>query len=778
MPYEYSPVIPGVCPRVETTVSPVNGVISRRLHRSALRSQATVAAIVMICALSSAFVPRLVSGASAGVPAVEDTRLDPMIRTMLAAQAAGMAKEAVPDPNAVVPTLVRGDVSRESLEALGISVGVEAGPITTADVPLQRFPELMALAGIAEVEAARPLQPLLNISAPEIDAVEYWGESTSPYTPPYSGVTGSGVIVGVIDTGLDLDHQDFLDASGNTRVKYLWDQTGSSNPPSGFTYGREWTASQINSNLATEVDSDGHGTHIAGIAAGNGRATGQGYPAFRYVGIAPNADLVIVKSTFQFESRVIDGVSYVFQKAAQLNKSAVVLIAFGTHRGAHDGSYSLDEAISALTGPRKLVVAAAGNDALEPVHASRIVSSAGQTASILFSIPPYAPSGSVLEYVELEGWHDPTASFDVKLTSPTGINTGWILPGASANLPSSTSGGIYLENAVTSSSSGAKKTRVYLSDTGYGYAPQAGVWKIEVRRRSGTQSGRFDSWIVGEVLPGADLPVAYTLGIDATMLVRSPATGDNVIAVGAYTTKTTWTNGAGGTSFYPGAPALGQIADFSSVGPRRDGVQRPDVTAPGYGVMAALSTEVNGGTSTTWQAEDRVHRIQKGTSMAAAHVAGGLALFLQETPTMTPAMARARLTSTAISDVWTGSVPNSRWGAGKLRLRGQEATSVSAASSTSGATHWLSPNPSSANVTFHFNLSADDVLRAGDSVPLRIFDAAGREVHVLSARNVAGVQDLVWDGRADEGQLVAPGVYFGRLGSGEAPIVWKILRAR
>ena len=685
---------PAVYPRIETTTSPVSSAITRRSHRLAHRRHPNLAAVTMICALSSAIVPQLASGGSATVAALEDTRLDPMIRNMLAAQAAGMAREAVPDPNAAVPTLIRGDVARESLESLGISVGVEAGPITTADVPLRLFPELMALSGIVEVEAARPLQPLLDVSAPEIKAVQYWGEANPPYAPPYSGTTGVGVIVGIVDTGLDLDHQDFQDASGNTRVKYVWDQTGGSNPPSGFTYGTEWTSSQINSNAATEQDTDGHGTHIAGIAAGNGRATGNGYPAFRYVGIAPNADIVIVKSAFLLESKVIDGVSYVFQKAAQLNKSAVVLLAFGTHRGAHDGSYSLDEAISALTRARRLVVAAAGNDALEPIHASRIVSPAGQTGTVLFVVPPYAPSGSVLEWVEVEGWHDPTASFDAKLTSPTGVNTGWIVPGTSANLPGTTAGGIYLENAVSSSSSGAKKMRIYLSDTGYGYAPQAGAWKLEVRRRSGTQSGRFDSWIVGSVLPGADVPVAFTLGVDFTMLVRSPATADSVIAVGAYTTKTTWTNGTGGVSFYPGAPPLGEIADFSSVGPRRDGVQRPDVTAPGYGVMAALSTDINGGTSTTWQAEDRVHRIYKGTSMAAAHVAGGLALFLQGTPTMTPSMARARLATMAASDVWTGSVPNATWGEGKLRLIGQQATSVVAGSSTPGAAHWLSPNPS------------------------------------------------------------------------------------
>lgn len=713
------------------------------------------------------------------IPVAEDARLDPAIRSLLSpglSKALGSALAG--SREASVPTLIRGDVSRSDLEALGIATGTYAGPIVTADVPLDAFAALMALPGVVEVEAARPLEPLLDVSSPEIAADACWGDTLAPYSPPYAGTTGAGVIVGIVDTGIDLDHQDFRDTSGNTRIKYLWDQTLGSSPPAGFSYGTEWTAAQINAGSSTQTDTDGHGTHIAGIAAGNGRATGNGYPAYRYVGTAPQADIIVVRSAFLMESKVIDGVNYVFQKAALLGKDAVVLLAFGTHHGAHDGSYSLDEAISALTGPGRLVVAAAGNDAKEAVHAALNLS-AGATGTVTFSIPSYNPSQSVLEFVDAEGWHDPTASFDVKLTSPTGYSTGWVTPGTYVNLPASNNGGIYVENAVNSSPSGAKKMRLYLSDTGYGYSPTPGTWTFEVKRLGGTQTGRWDGWLTGWAFPGTNDVAKFTSSVELARVIRSPATGNSVISVGAYTTKTMWTNGTGGTSFYPGAPPLGQIADFSSIGPRRDGLSSPDITAPGFGVMAALSTDIPGGTSTTWQAEDGVHRIRKGTSMAAAHVAGGLALFLQEEPDLTPSEARAKLVDLARSDSWTGIVPNTTWGSGKASVAGgNDTTPVLSLGAPATPSNWVSPNPSRGEATFHFSLSDEEVAQAGAEVVLRIYDVEGREVSRIRGPAGPGPQVLTWRGTTREGRPVPPGTYFGRLGSAESPRVWQITMIR
>src|SRR5262245_45194005 len=180
------------------------------------------------------------------------------------------------------------------------------------------------------------LEPLLNITAHETGADFCWGDTTSPYDPPYSGpATGAGVVIGIVDTGIDYSNLDFKNSSGQTRIKAIWDQTGFGGPPGGFSYGSECTESQINSGTCAERDTAGHGTHIAGIAAGNGRATGNGFPAYRYVGMAPEADLIVVKGTTLeyttsfFDWKVMHGVEYIFQKAQQMGKDAVVLLAMG-----------------------------------------------------------------------------------------------------------------------------------------------------------------------------------------------------------------------------------------------------------------------------------------------------------------------------------------------------------------------------------------------------------------------------------------------------------------
>ena len=145
--------------------------------------------------------------------------------------------------------------------------------------------------------------------------------------------SGRGVVVGIVDTGIDLAHADFRAASGQTRIKYLWNQPWSGTPPAGFNYGAEYSEAQINAGGANHHDDDGHGTHVAGIAAGNGRATGNGYAAYRYVGMAPEADLIVVKMR-NSDSDLINGVNYVFTRAAAMGKPAVALVAGATTTAA------------------------------------------------------------------------------------------------------------------------------------------------------------------------------------------------------------------------------------------------------------------------------------------------------------------------------------------------------------------------------------------------------------------------------------------------------------
>jgi minor extracellular serine protease Vpr len=713
--------------------------------------------------------------------AAQDSRLDFSLARWLDRRAAGSsaaelgAEAARTQPEAVtdlqqISVFISGTVDPGALAALGVQVQTQAGDVLTAEMPLESLPAVLALPGVQRIDAAKRLEPQLNVSATETDAVDLWGS-----TPPvYSGLSGRGVVVGIIDTGLDLTHADFRTSANKTRVKYLWDQTASGTPPTGFVYGAEYTEAQINAGGVTQTDDNGHGTHIAGIAAGNGRATGNGYAAYRYVGIAPEADLIIVKMR-NGDADVVNAVNYIFTRAAGMGRSAVALIAWGHHYGGHDGSYSMDQALSALTGPGKLIVAAAGNYAGKPIHSRVNLAGDGETTTTTFSIPTYTPLNGISEVVQIEGWHDATAAFDVKLTSPNGFTTNWITPNATSGTVRSSDGSLRVSNAQVTSVKGGKQVVISAFDSGDSIAPRPGTWKIDVRRRAGATTGVFDAWINGEVLgPGAATPVAFTSNIDLGCLVSTPASADSVIAVGAYTTKTQWTNSYGKPSFYTSYPPMWSIASFSSPGPRRDGLQRPDLCAPGQGVVSALSAPVAPYIGNIFTVEDGVHWITYGTSMAAAHVAGGLALLLQSNPNLTPATARALLVSQARADTYTGAVPNTVWGRGKFDLIAA-ALAVGDGLAARFALAPAYPNPAHGTVSFAFALAAGDLAAGSTRVQLRIIDIRGREVASVAGSPTEGPQHLAWNGLTADGRRAPAGVYFAHLEVGTAEAVRKFV---
>lgn len=764
----------------------------RRTRSASLRTHATTPGFLLglFAVASIAFTFASVERATAQghvrtlAEAVEDPRVDAGLAGMLRAVQAGLAPaQAVLDPSTGVgaeaalppgvPVLITGSVDRGALEAVGISVETQAGDVTSARLALETVPALLNVAGLTGVRASVQLEPMLNLSADDVDVQAVWGS----VPPVYTGLSGRNVVVGIVDSGLDVTHPDFKTSLNRTRVKYVWNQTyASGTRPPGYTYGSEYTAAQIDAGTAVVNDADGHGTHIAGIAAGNGRATGNGFLPYRYVGIAPEADLIVVQST-RFESDVLNGVNYIFQRAAALGRPAVVLVAISGRRGARDGSYDLDMGISALTGAGKLVVAAAGNYGGSGHHA-RVNLANGASTSFNLSIPQYTEITWDPEQVELEFWHETNATYKVKLTSPRGYTTNWVNPNSASAMIVTNDGALQIKNDQTLSAKGSKLIHFGLYDDQVGHYPYPGTWRIDVQRMSGTAAVPLHGWVAYKRLPG-NAEAVFTSAVDPTMLIGPPASADSVISAGAYTLKTSWTNVSGSTSSYTSAPPVQQIAQWSSAGPRRDGVQRPDITAPGYGVMAALSEQARQFTSNVWIAEDNVHRIRYGTSVSAAHVAGALALMLQQTPTLKPSAARLALIQKRRTDSFTGSVPNATWGYGKLDLTPGGAVGVGDDPAVTGIRLGpVYPNPTPNVAHFDFTLSTDALVRSGGRVSLRILDVRGREVAVVPGAVLEGPQRLTWDGRTTSGGSAAAGMYLGQLEVGSERVVRKFVLAR
>ena len=196
---------------------------------------------------------------------------------------------------------------------------------------------------------------------------------------------GKGVLIGIVDSGIDYENPDFRNADGTTRIFALWDQTiQNGKPPEGYHIGREFTSEQINEALRMEVreeryrivpsrDTSGHGTAVAGIAAGNGRGSKNG----KYRGAAPEAGLLIVKmggagkTGFPRTTQLMRGVDYIVRKAEELKKPVAINISFGNTYGSHDGTSLLERYLNTVSERWKNVICVgSGNEGTTAGHAA------------------------------------------------------------------------------------------------------------------------------------------------------------------------------------------------------------------------------------------------------------------------------------------------------------------------------------------------------------------------------------------------------------------------
>ncbi|MEK7317418.1 MAG: S8 family serine peptidase, partial [Candidatus Eisenbacteria bacterium] len=567
------------------------------------------------------------------------------------------------DGAVIVDLLIQGDVPPGLLRARGIEVNTVAGGWITARCPLGLLNALQQIPGIDRIEVSERCQPLLDLSTIEAGLA---GVRTVGATD-ITGQTGQGVIVGIVDSGVDLGHPDLKNADGATRVLAVWDQSAASGlPPPGFTYGAEYDSAAINDGLAPEVDTDGHGTHVITTSAGSGRTTGNGQPANVYVGVAPKADVVAVKTTYA-TTAIVDGVSYIFTKAAALGKKAVVNMSLGTQAGPHDGTYGFDTMISALTGPGKIVVASAGNKQQDDNHAQLDLDGVAP-ASMTLVVPTYSKNpGTDNDYLIFTGWYSGLDQMSFTITSPNGDSIGPVMPGTNQSLNAS-DGYINAYNATTAPSNGDNEIYVEIFDQFSAKVPQSGTWTFTFTPISLASTGIVDMYLFGNSLGSAGDLARWAQGLAPFGVVGSPGSADSVITVAAHTTKDCWTSVNGNGYCWNPVPALDDIAPFSSHGPLRNGKQKPDLSAPGNGVAAGKSA------SATFQVElvvpDGVHAMLAGTSMSTPHVTGAVALLLAqpEWASKSSTAIRSRLQSTARADAFTGAVPNPTWGSGKLNV--------------------------------------------------------------------------------------------------------------
>jgi minor extracellular serine protease Vpr len=553
----------------------------------------------------------------------------------------------------------------ESLRSMGIHINSNLPDFVTAQVTVQDLTRLASLESVSFLDPGRIHKPLLDISVPETGAklLHAGFINNTPYK-------GNGAIVLIYDTGIDWKHFDFRKAGDTTksRILYIWDQTLTPNSnehsPSGFNYGVEYTQTQIEGELSgsargvvREKDIEGHGTHVASIAAGNSQAFNN-----KYIGMAPEADIIVVKGgdgTFS-DLHEINGLTYAQNKATALNEPIVVNMSLGGQLGPHDGTNPDEVAVNSFvtSNSGRVVCISAGNDGANRIHVNGTVGS-DSPDSISISVPSYKPyaSGAGNNYFVLDVWLQNNKALSATVRSPNNI----VFSGQLNNEvygPNHSDGSIDIYDRNDPQNS-HRHLQVYIYDS-TSSVPRAGTWTINFNTTEASVA--YDAWIDSDLNgPSASLPNGNT-----NKTVAMPGTSSGAITVGSYTTRSVWYDYHGLGWTY--GTTDGAISSFSSIGPTADSRQKPDIAAPGQVIVAALSGNVD----TTGSSSDIVvgqkHQTMQGTSMSCPHATGGAALLLSANSSLTAAQIKNYFTSTANADAFAAGLPNYIWGYGKLDI--------------------------------------------------------------------------------------------------------------
>ncbi|MEO0935408.1 MAG: S8 family serine peptidase, partial [Cyanobacteria bacterium J06641_2] len=369
-------------------------------------------------------------------------------------------------------------------------------------------------------------------------------------------------------------------------------------------------------HLAMSLDTDGHGTHVAGIAGGSDN---------EFCGVAPEAEFIIVKTDLQ-DAHIADAVRYVFRVASEMGLPAVVNLSLGGHADGHDGTDSLSKIIDSETGPGRIVCAAAGNEGNDNIHGQTVVPS-GEMSTMRFSAPL-----NQVGIVWLNGWYSKDSELEISVRSPNGFVTPFqpIItddnPAQEYNLSDAS---VEIVTPGKDPMNGDYNFFVQIRGIGEGQFNQpvpGGVWQLRLRNKSSKET-RVDVWTL------SDASSVFFTGksIADSVKIGSPGCAASGVTVASYTTKAKYID-IDGKEREMGLE-LDTISEFSSEGPLRNDAQKPDIAAPGAMIVSALSSDAS---------LDRSMIINPkfvalaGTSMATPFVTGLIALLLQRNPKLDP----------------------------------------------------------------------------------------------------------------------------------------------
>ncbi|MGE0561913.1 MAG: S8 family peptidase [Flavobacteriales bacterium] len=583
--------------------------------------------------------------------------------------------------NEILTLFVRGNADKIRKEVLnaGGKVKLSTGNIVQVELPVTKIYSFSANDFVQSIEFSFSTPTVLSDTMLIHNNIVPVHQGNIPLFQPY---TGKGVVMGFIDTGIDFAHLDFKDTLGNTRVLAIWDQYLTDNGSSVFGYGQVWDSASINAGSCTHLDHGGtnHGTHVAGIAAGNGLAVNN------YKGVAPESYIVSVASNQNVSnwlSTVVDAVKFIYDVADSYNMPCVINVSMGDYWGSHDGTDAASLLIDSIVNYKqgRAFVCAAGNAGFLNWHVEHQITS--DTTFTWFKYNPTSAFGYGAVY--FEAWSDTADLNNVDFS--IGAN----LPSGSFELRGNTPF-VNIQNRLGSYTDTIYNNgnRIAIVDT-YGEL-QGDKYNLAVHLQEPdsntynfsfmtTGSGKLDIWsaswlgvsnMVNSGLPSAAvLPqiAFYERPDSAKTMVSSFQNLSSILTVANFNNRAYYLDIDSIVRYTSQIP--GEKAISSSWGPTRRGTLKPDVAATGDNTIGPVSQAIVDLSVANPPNQEKIafggkHRINGGTSMASPVIAGIVALYLEKCPTATMAEIKNAIQNTAIQDVYTGVVPNTGFGYGKV----------------------------------------------------------------------------------------------------------------
>ena len=608
-------------------------------------------------------------------------KMSPFVREAMASALATKQLTRSQSDDRLLTAFVRIDGNAaEVLRQYGCKELARVGDISIAAIPLSKLGALSCGRQVKRIETGRRCSIQMDTTRLVVNAEKvYTGEGLS------QSYTGSGVVVGVQDIGFDLTHPNFYSADmSKYRIKALWDQLSRDTIGSTLYVGRDYVGREALLELKHPIDGETqtHGTHTAGIAAGSG-AEGNG-DVSPYRGMACGADLVLVDNAADNAS-LIDpkdyykftyatdalGFKYIFDYAERMHQPCVINFSEGSSQDFHGYDQLYYELLAKLIGPGRIIVSSAGNDGARNSYIHKNIGKERAGAFIMGNEKRFSCTAkSKQTFTFRVSVYDNVASPQI-----VDISTVNVCNAQDSLLTDSllVGGKKYIWRVLAYPNSYDTSETAYdfqiSSPSKLGDSPQVSLQvmgrdaDIELYRMSGYMFPHS----LDPVLDAGDC--RYT--------IFSPSSSPDVICVGSTSYRTQFVNYLGEKKVYDSGRE-GIRSPFSAMGPTLDGRIKPDVMAPGQNIISSYSTffinnpknvnasvksdvrhfEYNGRTY-AWNAN-------AGTSMSAPVVTGAIALWLQADPTLTPADCLEIFAKTCTHYDASLSYPNNLYGYGQI----------------------------------------------------------------------------------------------------------------